>query len=68
MTGFNLPYLFFNYIFWESVEVIEYPTTPPAGPERIAFDPVNLSIGASPPSLCIKNTLLLRSKSSSKPF
>ena len=31
-------------------------TTPPAGPDNIACDPINLSIGVSPPSDCIKRT------------
>jgi hypothetical protein len=46
---------------------MEYPTTPPAGPDRIAFEPVNLWIGAKPPSLCIKNTWVVLSNVSSKP-
>ena len=31
-------------------------TTPPAGPDNIACDPINLSIGVSPPSDCMKRT------------
>jgi hypothetical protein len=46
--------------------VIAYPTTPPAGPERIALDPLNEFIGVSPPSDCMKATLT-PSKSSTKP-
>ena len=52
---------------WKSFEVYEYPITPPAGPDKIAFEPEKLSIGARPPSLYIKNTLELDNRSSSNP-
>jgi len=56
--------------FCEIVAVLLYPTTPPAGPLKIAFDPVNWSILANPPSLYIKNTLtfaIFESKPATKP-
>lgn len=49
------------------MDVFEKPITPPAGPERIAFDPEKWSIGAKPPSLYMKNTFAFESSLSSKP-
>ena len=47
--------------------VIAYPTTPPAGPERIALYPVKRSAGVRPPSDCMKLTFTPSLRPSSKP-
>mmetsp|Transcript_5617 Transcript_5617/g.18553 ORF Transcript_5617/g.18553 Transcript_5617/m.18553 type:complete len:216 (+) Transcript_5617:1531-2178(+) len=44
--------------------VSAYPTTPPAGPERIALYPLNLEAGVNPPSDCINETATSPSPSS----
>src|ERR1700712_3081766 len=38
-----------------SYEVRAYPTTPPAGPERIPLKPENLPTSPRPPSLCMNS-------------
>lgn len=48
--------------------VIEYPTTPPAGPDKIDFDPLKLSIGHNPPSLYMNRISVFFTKSSSNPL
>ena len=42
--------------------------TPPAGPDRIALEPENLSTCARPPSLYMKKTDVFEERSASKPF
>jgi hypothetical protein len=39
-----------------SYVVRAYPTTPPAGPERMAREPIKLSTDVRPPSDCMKRT------------
>lgn len=41
---------------WISFCQLENLTTPPAGPERTARDPLKVSIGVRPPSDCMKST------------
>ncbi len=41
-----------------SYEVKAYPTTPPAGPLKIALQPVKLEYDVNPPSLCMNKTLM----------
>uniref|UniRef100_A0A2M4B3Y5 Putative secreted protein n=1 Tax=Anopheles triannulatus TaxID=58253 RepID=A0A2M4B3Y5_9DIPT len=43
--------------------VTAYPTTPPAGPLRMARAPRNCSIRVRPPSLCMNSTSAPRSSS-----
>uniref|UniRef100_A0A6B0UNA8 Putative secreted protein n=1 Tax=Ixodes ricinus TaxID=34613 RepID=A0A6B0UNA8_IXORI len=37
-------------------EVLAYPTTPPAGPDRMDREPENMCMGVRPPSDCMKST------------
>src|SRR3546814_1985484 len=39
-----------------SYVVMAYPTTPPAGPDKIAREPSKRSTGTSPPSDCMKRS------------
>ena len=38
--------------------VLAYPTTPPAGPERMARHPLNCATGVRPPSDCMNSTFV----------
>jgi hypothetical protein len=52
---------------WYSMAVVEYPTTPPAGPLSMALDPLKESMCARPPSLYMKKTCTRCSSCESKP-